>query len=62
VLTIDGAASGIMQATTTESATMTLHPSNITATMVFNKDTIGGTLTLGNQTITLGAGVDKLPE
>jgi hypothetical protein len=62
VLTIDGAASGIMQATTTESVTMTLHPSNTTATMVFNKDTIGGTLTLGNQTITLGAGVDKLPE
>ena len=62
VLTIDGAADPIMQGSTTDSVTMTLHPSNTAVTMTFNHDAIGGTLTIGNQTITLGAGVDKLPE
>ncbi len=63
VLTIDGAANPIMQGPTVDSVTLTLNPGNTTVTMVFNHDAIGGTLTIGNQTpITLGAGVDPLPE
>ena len=66
VLTIDGAASGIMQASTADSVTMMA--GGKTVTMEFNhgdmvdNQVVGGKLTIGNQTITLGAGVDKLPE
>jgi hypothetical protein len=33
-----------------------------TATVAFNPSAVGGTLTLGAQTITLGPGIDQLPE
>ena len=66
VLTIDGAASGIMGASTPDSVTMMA--GGKTVTMAFNhgdtvdNQVVGGTLTIGGQAITLGAGVDKLPE
>ncbi len=66
MIDVDVAAAGItgMQGSTTDSVTLTLQPSKTVVTMAFNHDAnaIGGTLTIGNQTITLGAGVDKLPE
>jgi hypothetical protein len=66
MIDVDVAAAGItgMQGSTTDSVTLTLQPSKTVVTMAFNHDAnaIGGTLTIGNQTITLGASVDKLPE
>jgi hypothetical protein len=63
-LTIDGAADPIIQGPTTDSVTVTLKklPGMPMATMVFNHDAIGGTLTIGANTYLLGAGVDPLPE
>jgi hypothetical protein len=64
VLTIDGAADPIAQGPTTDSVTMTLVSvtGKPTATMVFNHDDIGGTLTIGGKSYTLGAGLEPLPE
>jgi hypothetical protein len=68
VLTIDGAADPIAQGSTADIVTLTLHPSNTAVSMEFahgdpvNNTAVGGKLTIGNQSITLGAVVDSLPE
>ena len=47
---------------TAETDGVTLVMPGGTATVRFQRDAIGGTLVLGGQTITLGAGLDPLPE
>ena len=60
VLSIDGA---VTSASAANDSTVTVQLSNSqTATIAFNHDDIGATLTYAGQTITLGAGVDTLPE
>jgi hypothetical protein len=60
VLSIDGAVSS---ATSANDSTVTVVlASGQTATIAFNRDAIGATLTLGNATQTLGSGVDQMPE
>jgi hypothetical protein len=58
VLTIDGAATGIAPV----SNGVMLMVGGKTVTMTFNLSDIGGTLNIAGQQITLGSGVDKLPE
>ena len=57
VLSIDGAAASI--ASETDGVTITL-ASGGTAVVRFNRDAVGGTLTIGGSTTTLGAGIDPL--
>jgi len=60
VATIDGSAT---QVTSSDGNSVDLVLANGTAAHVaFNPNDVGGTLTLGNQTIPLGATVDQLPE
>jgi hypothetical protein len=59
VLTVDGAATGI---TSTGSDGVTMMVGGKLVIMAFNPIDIGGTLTIAGQAITLGAGLDKLPE
>jgi hypothetical protein len=60
VATIDGAATNI---TAVDGNTVSLTLADGTAvTVAFQQTGVGATLTLGSQTITLGAGVDTLPE
>ncbi|HEX3759378.1 MAG TPA: hypothetical protein VHW23_11760 [Kofleriaceae bacterium] len=59
VLTIDGAASNIASS---GSDGVTMMIGGQAATVSFNHDNVGATLTLGGQTITLAAGVDPLAE
>jgi hypothetical protein len=57
VLSIDGAAASI--APETDGVTITLAGGG-TAVVRFNRDAVGGTLTIGGSTTTLGAGIDPL--
>jgi hypothetical protein len=59
VLTIDGAATGISPSGS-DGATMMV--GNKQVTMSFNRNAIGGTLNIAGQQITLGMGLDSLPE
>jgi hypothetical protein len=59
VLSVDGAAASAT-ATGTSGVTVNL-ASGGTATVAFNRDTAGATLTLNGSTITLAPGVDALP-
>jgi hypothetical protein len=59
VLTIDGAAASITSSGTDGVAMMI---GGQAVTVAFNHDAVGGTLTIGGQTVTLGAGVDTLAE
>jgi hypothetical protein len=60
VLSIDGAVTG---ATASGDSTITVNlASGQTATVAFNRDTIGATLTYGGGSATLAPGVDSLPE
>ncbi|HEX4454656.1 MAG TPA: hypothetical protein VH143_27540 [Kofleriaceae bacterium] len=60
VATIDGSATNI---TSPDGNTVTLTLADGTAvTLAFNADDVGATLMLGSQSITLGAGIDTLPE
>jgi hypothetical protein len=60
VATIDGAATNV---TASDGNTVSLTLADGTAvTVAFQQTGVGATLTLGSQTITLGAGVDTLPE
>jgi hypothetical protein len=60
VLSIDGA---VASASAANDSTVTVTLSNQqTATITFNHDSIGATLTYAGTTITLGPGVDALPE
>jgi hypothetical protein len=59
VLTIDGTATGI---SSSGSDGVTMMVGSKAVTMTFNHSAIGGTLTIAGQQITLGTGVDKLPE
>jgi len=60
VLSIDGS---VASATAADDATVTVQLANgQTATIAFNHDEIGGTLTYGGNTVTLSAGVDTLPD
>jgi hypothetical protein len=58
VLTIDGAA--VITDSMTDSVTMTI--GGQTVTVQFNHSSIGAKVTIGNQSTTLTAGVDTLPE
>ena len=60
VLTIDDAATNIMQSNNDE-VTLTLGGSQ-TVKVLFNHSAVGGTVTIGGQTTALNAGVDTLPE
>ncbi|HEX8107505.1 MAG TPA: hypothetical protein VF516_07235 [Kofleriaceae bacterium] len=61
VLTIDGAATGIVQGDTPgDSVKLTVGGQDVV--MTFNHDAIGGTLTIGTQSFPLGASLDPLPE
>jgi hypothetical protein len=60
VLSIDGAVTGVPTATT-DGVTLVLIGGQA-VTVQFNRDSIGGSITIGSQTTTLGAGVDTLPE
>jgi hypothetical protein len=59
VLTIDGTATGISPS---GSDGVTMMIGGKAVTMTFNHSAVGGTLTIAGQQITLGSGVDKLPE
>jgi Heparinase II/III-like protein len=59
VLTIDSAATGIVSNNPDE---VTLTLGSQTVTILFNHSSIGAKVTIGNQSTTLGAGVDTLPE
>jgi len=59
VLWIDGAVGSV---TAAGADGVTLSVGGTTATVQFSHDTIGATLTLGGTNITLGSGVDSLPE
>ncbi|MBX3158924.1 MAG: hypothetical protein KF773_23360 [Deltaproteobacteria bacterium] len=60
VLSIGGAATS---ATASGESTVTVALSNgKTATVAFNRDAVGATLTYGGAPVTLGAGVDQMPE
>jgi hypothetical protein len=60
VTSIDGS---VTSATSTDGNTVNLVlAGGATASVAFNPNSVGATLTLGSQTITLGAGIDSLPE
>ncbi|MGE5185159.1 MAG: hypothetical protein ACM31C_23985 [Acidobacteriota bacterium] len=60
VLSIDGA---VASASAANDSTVTVTLANQqTATITFNHDSVGATLTFGGATTSLGAGVDALPE
>jgi hypothetical protein len=60
VATIDGSAA---QVTSSDGNSVDLVLANGTpAHVAFDPNGVGGTLTLGNQTISLSAGIDQLPE
>ena len=59
VLSIDGAATSV---TSANDSTVSLTVNGQAATIAFNRNAIGGTLTLGGTTTTLGATVQQLPQ
>ena len=59
VLSIDGAATSV---TANGADGATIVANGKTYTVAFSRDAIGATLQIGGQTVTLGSGIDKLPE
>ncbi|HEY5938355.1 MAG TPA: hypothetical protein VIU61_27070, partial [Kofleriaceae bacterium] len=59
VLAVDNAATSITAAGPTG---VTVNAGGRTATITFDRDTVGGTLVLDGTTISLGAGIDQMPE
>jgi hypothetical protein len=63
LLTIDDAATNILTGNTSDKDGVQMTLKGQTVTVLFNRNAVGGTLTIGSANpITLAAGIDKLPE